>query len=77
MRVKLRLTGEPNELAKVLDAISSVLDVATDGRTYRQRGGFGVRCYAEARLPRATTHVHQEETPRPELDQRRHDRRTD
>ena len=68
MTVKLRLTGEPDELAGILAAISSVLDVATDGRTYPQRGGFGVRCYAEARLPTATTHVHQEATPRPEPD---------
>ncbi len=54
MTVKLRLTGDSDELARILDAISSVLDVATDGRTYPQRGGFGVRCYAEARLPTAT-----------------------
>jgi hypothetical protein len=42
-------------------------------RTYPQRGGFGVRCYAEARLPTATTHGHDEATPRPELDQQPHD----
>jgi hypothetical protein len=69
MTVKLRLTGEPDELARILDAISSVLDVATDGRTYPQHGGFGVRCYAEVRLPTATTHAHQDASERPELDQ--------
>ncbi len=73
MTVKLRLTGEPGELARILDAISSVLDVATDGRTYAQRGGFGVRCYAEARLPTTTTHGHHEPPPRPALDQQPHE----
>ena len=69
MTVKLRLTGEPDELAGILAAISSVLDVATDGRGYPQRGGFGVRRYVEARLPTATTHVNQVAPPRPVLDQ--------
>jgi hypothetical protein len=55
MTVKLRLSGEPEELARVLDALGQLLDVATDRRTYPQRGGFGVRCYAEARLRPATT----------------------
>lgn len=73
MTVKLRLTGEPDELARILDAISSVLDLVTDGRTYPQRGGFGVRRYAEARLPAATTHDHRKETPRPERDRDQHD----
>lgn len=34
MTVKLRLTGEPDELAQILDAIRSVLDVAAAGCTY-------------------------------------------
>jgi len=71
--VKLRLTGEPDELARILDASRRVLDVATDGRTYPKRGGFGVRRYAEARLPTTTTHVHHDATPRPAPDQQPHD----
>jgi hypothetical protein len=64
MTVKLRLTGEPDELARVLHALDQVLEVATDRRTYPQRGGFGVRCYAEVRLP-ATTSTTRTDRPRP------------
>jgi hypothetical protein len=77
MTVKLRLASEPDEVARILDAISTVLDVATDGRTCPQRGRFGVRCYAEARLPAATTHVHYGATTRPRTDQQPHDQRAD
>jgi hypothetical protein len=40
---ELRMTGEPDELAWVLHELGKVLDVAHDGRTYAQCGGFGVR----------------------------------
>lgn len=58
MTVKLRLTGDPDDLA--LDAIGQVLDLATDRRTYPQRGGSGVRCDAEVRPPARTIRVQQE-----------------
>jgi hypothetical protein len=54
MTVKLRMTGEPEDIARVLHALGQVLEVAYDGRTYPQRGGFGVRAYAEVRTPNAT-----------------------
>jgi hypothetical protein len=67
MTVKLRLTGEPDEMARILDAIGSVLDVGHRWPHLPQRGGSGVRCHAEARLPTATSHGHHDEaTPRPE-----------
>jgi hypothetical protein len=47
--VKVRLSGDPDDIRTVLALLATVADIAYDGRTYRQRGGFGVRAYAEVR----------------------------
>lgn len=49
MAVKLRVLGDPDEVARVLAVLDGALDLAWDGRTYPCRGGFGVRAYLEAR----------------------------
>ena len=50
MTVDLRVTGDEAEVAAVLDAVQSVLDLG-GRRTYPRRDGFGVGVYVEARLP--------------------------
>jgi hypothetical protein len=49
MAVQVRLMGEPNDIALILALLSQVAEVATDGRQYPNRSGFGVRVYAEVR----------------------------
>ncbi|WP_329073476.1 hypothetical protein [Amycolatopsis sp. NBC_01480] len=49
MSVGLRLNGDENEVAAVVELLASVLEMASNGRTYPNRGGFGVRVYAEVR----------------------------
>lgn len=49
MTVKLRVLGDPDEVAQVLAVLNEALELAYDGRTYPNRGGFGVRAYVEAR----------------------------
>jgi hypothetical protein len=66
----MRLMGEPDEIARTLHELGQVFDVAYDGRTYPQRGGFGVRAYVEVRLPPASTvRVDQIHPDTPEIDQ--------
>lgn len=55
MTVKMRLSGDPDDIAEVLAALEGVMELAMDGRTYPNRGGFGVRAYAEVRPPSAAT----------------------
>lgn len=50
MTVKLRVLGDPDEVAKVLAVLDGVLDLAGNDRVYPNRGGFGVRVYVEARF---------------------------
>lgn len=57
--MKLRILGEPDEVAQVLAVLDGALELAWDGRTYPNRGGFGVRAYLEAR-PRPVTTAHAE-----------------
>lgn len=51
MTVKIRATGEPEDVARTLALLDQVLEVAYDGRTYPCRGSFGVRAYCEVRPP--------------------------
>lgn len=66
MTVKLRVLGDPDEVAQVLAALNDALELAWDGRTYPNRGGFGVRAYLEAR-PRPTAAARAERIDRPRL----------
>lgn len=50
MTMQLRLSGDEDEITQTVDALGQVLDLAWSGRTYPNRGGFGVRTYVEARL---------------------------
>lgn len=54
MTVKLRVLGDPDDVARVLAVLDGALELAWDGRTYPNRGRFGVRAYLEAR-PRPVT----------------------
>lgn len=49
MAVKIRLSGEPEELAQTIALLDQVLELAWDGRSYPNRGAFGARAYLDAR----------------------------
>lgn len=53
MAVELRMIGDPDEIARVIHEMEKVLDVMSNGRSYEARGRFGVRTYAEVRIPTA------------------------
>lgn len=66
MAVKLRVLGDPDEVAQVLAVLDGTLELAWDGRTYANRGGFGVRAYLEARpWPVTTTAAERADRPGP------------
>ena len=52
MTVELRVLGDPDDVAQVLRVLDEHLELAWNGRTYPNRGGFGVRAYVDARLRR-------------------------
>jgi len=52
--VKIRISGDGNEVIRALHAIGCVLNVAHDGRTYANRNGAGIRVYLDARTPEPT-----------------------
>ncbi|MEV8375134.1 hypothetical protein AB0P21_20520 [Kribbella sp. NPDC056861] len=49
MTIKLRLSGEPGEIASLFAFLDEHYEVAGGNRTYPNRGSFGVRAYAELR----------------------------
>lgn len=51
MTVDVRMSGEPDEIAQLVALLNQFADVAANDRQYPNRGGFGVRVYAEVRLP--------------------------
>lgn len=51
MTVKLRISGDREEIDQLLGLVASVVELAGAGRTYPNRDGFGVRTYLEARVP--------------------------
>ncbi|WP_280186767.1 MULTISPECIES: hypothetical protein [Nocardia] len=62
--VRLRLSGEPEEVTAVLATLAAAgVEVAWDGRTYPNRSGFGVRAYAETR-PAEVDHASDTHRPR-------------
>lgn len=58
MSVKVRLSGEPGDIAHLVEHLRTEFDVAGADRSYPNRGSFGVRVYLELRThtayPRTT-----------------------
>ena len=50
MTVKVRLSGEPDQIAKVVALLRATCDTAGGDRSYPNRGSFGVRVYLEVRV---------------------------
>lgn len=49
MALKIRLSGEPDEIGRLVEHLRERFDVAGGDRTYPNRGSFGVRAYLELR----------------------------
>lgn len=49
MTVKVRLSGEPAQIAAVLATLRKAYETAGGDRAYPNRGAFGVRVYLEIR----------------------------
>jgi hypothetical protein len=47
--IKVRLSGEPGEIARLFAHLREHFEVAGGDRTYPNHGSFGVRVYAELR----------------------------
>ncbi len=54
MTVRVRLSGQPDEIAAIIDALAARFEIAGGERAYPNRGAFGVRVYLETR-PRPDT----------------------
>lgn len=53
MTIKVRLSGEAEEVARLVEHLRHEFDVAGADRAYPNRGSFGVRVYLEVREPTA------------------------
>ncbi|WP_327640033.1 YvzF family protein [Kribbella sp. NBC_00482] len=51
MTIKIRLSGEPDEITRLVDHLRDHFEVAGTDRAYPNRGSFGVRVYLELRDP--------------------------
>jgi hypothetical protein len=49
MTIKVRLSGEPDEIARPVEHLRHQFQVAGADRAYPNRGSFGVRVYLELR----------------------------
>jgi hypothetical protein len=49
MTIKVRLSGEPDEIARLVEHLRDQYQVAGADRAYPNRGSFGVRVYLELR----------------------------
>jgi hypothetical protein len=49
MTIKVRLSGEPGEIARLVEHLRGQFEVAGADRAYPNRGAFGVRVYLELR----------------------------
>ncbi|MEV4260568.1 hypothetical protein [Kribbella sp. NPDC049584] len=49
MTIKVRMSGEPDEIARLVDHLRGHFEVAGSDRAYPNRGSFGVRVYLELR----------------------------
>jgi hypothetical protein len=55
MTIKVRLSGEPDEIARLVEHLRAEFEVAGADRAYPSRGSFGVRVYLELRDQRGVT----------------------
>ncbi|MGY4770305.1 hypothetical protein ACXC9Q_25595 (plasmid) [Kribbella sp. CWNU-51] len=53
MTIKVRLSGEPDDIARLVEHLRHQFQVAGADRAYSNRGSFGVRVYLELREPAA------------------------
>jgi len=62
MTIKVRLSGEPDDIALIVEHLRTAFEVAGGDRTYPNRGSFGVRVYLEVRphSTAGTRHVRSE-----------------
>ena len=51
MTIKIRLSGEPDEITRLVEHLRHQFQVAGADRAYPNRGSFGVRVYLELREP--------------------------
>jgi hypothetical protein len=51
MTIKVRLSGEADEIAPLVEHLRDQFEVAGADRAYPNRGSFGVRVYLELREP--------------------------
>lgn len=49
MTIKVRLSGEPDEITRLVDHLREHFEAAGTDRAYPNRGSFGVRVYLELR----------------------------
>jgi len=47
--VRVRLSGQPDEIAAIIDALAARFEIAGGERAYPNRGAVGVRVYLETR----------------------------
>ncbi|MEU8226173.1 hypothetical protein [Kribbella sp. NPDC048915] len=55
MTIKVRLSGEPDEIAHLVDHLRAHFEVAGSDRAYPNHGSLGVRVYLELRENTAHT----------------------
>jgi hypothetical protein len=70
MTIKVRPSGEPDEIAQLVEHLRHQFQVAGADRAYPNRGSFGVRVYLELRDPAADRDTQRVRTERVHPDQR-------
>jgi hypothetical protein len=60
MTIKVRLSGEPDDIGHLAEHLRAEFEVAGADRAYPNRGSFGVRVYLELRLNQQARKVHSE-----------------
>jgi hypothetical protein len=60
MTIKVRLSGEPDDIGHLAEHLQAEFEVAGADRAYPNRGSFGVRVYLELRLNQQARKVHSE-----------------
>jgi hypothetical protein len=64
MTIQVRLSGEPAEIAHLLEHLRDHFDIAGSDRAYPNRGSFGVRVYLELRDHQASATTQRVRTER-------------
>ena len=60
MTIKVRLSGEPDEINHLVEHLRAEFEVAGADRAYPNRGSFGVRVYLELRMTEQARKVRSE-----------------